>query len=318
MVPSSEFDHILGQEEAVRELSEEMQRDRLSHAYLLEGPVGTGRTTLARAFAAAVLQTRPEAVENHADYLELPRDVPRLRIRRFVEREGSTTESVEHTPVLQFMQLRPVMGPRRACLIPDAERMQPEAANAFLKTLEEPPAGALILLTTAARDRLLATIVSRCRRVCVRPLSTESIATELGRRGAAEGAEAQDLAEIAEGSLGTALSLAQGDLLETWRWMQEAAAARTPAGAVRLADGMIDRAANAGGDAATRRSAAGRMLDLLALYIRRELREGLDPRVTAESLQALWNAGEQLAANVRMELVLHTAALNVVAALRRQ
>jgi DNA polymerase-3 subunit delta' len=317
---------LLGQEAAERELATARRRDRLHHALLFEGRPGTGRATFARALGAAVLcetdadtacgacaSCRLLAAGRHPDWLEIPRGGATLQKSALT---GSGPTPPEHPPLLPFLRLRPQAGSRRVCLLPDAERMNDAAANAFLKGLEEPPPGTLLLLTTAARDRLLRTIVSRCRRVGVRPLSAETIRAELLRRGAAAEAEAGPLALAAEGSLGAALALAAGETLEAWRWTGTALRTRTPAGAVALGEGWIERARAAGGSAAERRAAAARLLDLAALEVRRRLREGLAPGAASAALEALWAGAERLAANVRMELALHAAALDTVAALR--
>lgn len=311
------FEDVIGQDEAIRDITEEMRRGRMNHAYLFEGPEGTGRCTFARALAAATLGRTPRTLDTHPDFLELPRDVSRLRIRRFVERDTGSNETIDHVPVVPFLQLRPVQAERRVCLIPDAERMETGSANAFLKTLEEPPGGALLLLTTSARDRLLPTIVSRCRRIRVCPLPEAVLTDELAKRDAGAHAEAAALAVLAEGSLGTALRLAGGETLDTWRWIESALAQNTPVGAVHLGQGLIERARGGGSDAHARRQAAARLLDMMALHIRHRLRKGLDPRAAREALAALWQAGEEVAANVRTDLVLHAAALNTVAALRK-
>jgi DNA polymerase-3 subunit delta' len=307
------FSKIVGQEEAVRELREERERNRLSHAYLFEGVEGTGRLTLARAFASVILGSDCLA---HPDYLELPRDVQLLKIRRFVTREGSDTEKIEHAPVLDFLHLKPAKAARRVAVIPDAERMNEAAANTFLKTLEEPPGDALLLLTCSARDRLLGTIVSRCRRVRVRPLGQEQILSALAARNLPEETDLKTISTICEGSLGLALKLASGEAVEEWHWVNGSLGDLTPEGAVKLADGMLKRVAAAGGDSQEKRQAAVRLLDLTALALRRKLRQGYSPRAAAAALQALWDAGEQIAANVRLELALHSAALEITAALR--
>ena len=313
------FDRVLGLEEAKAELAEAVARCRIHHAYLFEGARGSGRTTLARAFAAAVLdaaEAPEEALADHPDFLELPRDVPTLRIGRFVSREGDGGESIQHPPVVQFLQRKPLRSARAVCLVPDAERMGEAAANAFLKTLEEPPGNGVVLLTTAARQRLPATIVSRCRRIRVPPLPTATVAAELEARSVASGEEALALALASEGSLGTALAMASESAAEDWAWMAEGLTELTPSGALRLAEGLVERMREAGGDARKRRQTATALLDLMALHIRRRLREGLGPQAGAQALACLWEAGERLAANVRPELVLHAATFDTFAALR--
>lgn len=323
------FRGLVGQVASANELRHSFAANRLNHSYLLEGLVGCGKMTLARALAGRFLCHNPGAdsdacgncqsckmlqQSSHPDYLELPREPRELRIRRFVERDGGT-EEISHPPVLTFMRLKPMLQHGKVCIIPEAERMNQEAANAFLKTLEEPPAGSLIILTSAARDRVLGTIVSRCRRVGLAPLAEDEIAQELIRRG--EPADrARMLAALAEGSLGQALTATGGEAAADWEWIDAVLADNTPAQAVKLGEELSERV-RAGKDGESRRLEALRLFDLIALYIRRKLREGLSPRAAAAALLALWEGGERLAANVRPELVLYTASLEIMAALKR-
>lgn len=320
----------LGQEEAVSRLNREISAGRLAHAYMLEGARGLGKLTLARGMAGRMFCLNPGADGgacgvcrpcillahgNHPDYLELPREPAELRIGRFLERSGGS-ESVEHQPLLPFLRLKPVEGGWRMAVVPDAERMRPESANAFLKTLEEPPGQTLIILTVGARDRLPATIASRCRRMGLRPLPTDILAAELEQRGAAAGSDAMELAITAEGSLGTALGLTQGGVLEFWRWLEdEAFASPGAAGAQRLAD-VWTSFGGGGGDNAGKRKSALDALDLTALAVRRRLRNGLDSEKGAQALAALWTAADQVVRNVRPDLVLLSAAFEVMAALK--
>lgn len=325
------FRDMIGQEILRGELSAERAKGRLNHAYLFEGPVGTGRLSVARALAARMLCENPGEEDacgvcehcrlfvggNHPDYLELPRDVRELGIRHFAEREKTASgEAVDHDPVLVFLHLKPVMAGRRICVIPDAERMRPEAANAFLKTLEEPPGESLILLTTAARDRLLATIVSRCRRVAVRPLQTGQLIEEIVSRGITDAAAAPALATLAQGSLGAAMELAGEEVLEAWAWLEDALGERTYPGAVALGSELVRRIGTVK-DSNAKRMRACQLLDMLALRIRRAMRGGLSPRAGSRALGILWTAAERITANVRPELCLRAAALNLMAALQR-
>jgi DNA polymerase-3 subunit delta' len=322
---------VIGQEANVARLNREMATGRLAHAYMFEGREGTGKLTLVHGLVGRLFCQRPAANGDacqtcrpclmlahgeHPDYLELSREPAELLIGRFLERSGAARETVDHQPLLPFLRLKPVEGGRRIAVIPDAERMRAEAANAFLKTLEEPPGQTLILLTVGARDRLPATITSRCRRLGVRPLSEAAIAGELEKRGVASGDDARELAVTAEGSLGAALALASGETLEFWRWLDSQAFASPGAAAAQdLAEAMIAYG-GASGDHAGKRRNARAALDLAATALRRRLRGGGDPDGTAKALGVLWTAAEQVGRNVRPDLVLLSAAFEVMSALR--
>ncbi len=325
------FADMLGQDESLARLEQEFAAGRVAHAYMIEGPRGMGKTTLARALAARRLCAEPDAAtgnacghcrhctllahESHPDYLELPRESAELRIGRFVERSGGT-ETVDHQPLLPFLRLRPVEGQWRVAVVPDAERMRQEAANAFLKTLEEPPGNALIVLTVNARDRLPATVSSRCRRIGIKPLTADALAAELERRGIAAGDGAKDLARAAEGSLGLAAELAVGGTLEFWRWLENEAFAKPGAlAAKRLSDAWQSYGAGDGDNAGKRKSALA-ALDLTALALRRKMRHALPPEQGAAALSALWTAADQVVRNVRPDLVLLSAAFEVMASLK--
>lgn len=323
------FSAVLGQDEAIGLFHREAAAERFSHAYLFEGAAGTGRLTFAKALAGLALCTKPVGGNacgtcrsclllqhgEHPDYLELPREPAELRIGRFVERLTASTETVDHQPLLPFLRFRPVEGKRRVAVVPDSERMRPESANAFLKTLEEPPGDALLLLTTNSRDRLPATVVSRCRRVVVKPLDTDTLAKQLEGRGLAQGQDAFDLALTAEGSLGAALALADGETLELWRWLDKEAFSKPGASSARdLADRLLAYASAS--DNAGKRKGAIAALDLTALAVRRMLRSGLPGGKGESALAILWEAGDQILRNVKPDLVVLSAAFDVMAAIR--
>lgn len=322
---------VIGQESVIARLNREIESGRLAHAYMFEGAPGTGKLTLAHGLAGRLFCQGPDAAGNacqtcrpclmlahgtHPDYLELPREPAELRIGRFAERTGPSTESVDHQPLLSFLRLKPVEGGMRIAVIPDAERMRTEAANAFLKTLEEPPGQTLILLTVSARDRLPATITSRCRRLGVRPLSDAALAAELERRGVASGDAARELAVTAEGSFGAALTLCGEETLEFWHWLEgEAFASPGAAAAQEFADALIAYG-GASGDNAGKRKNAIAALDLSALALRRRLRLGADPDKVAKALAVMWSSADQIVRNVRPDLVLLSAAFEIMSALR--
>ncbi|MDR2392045.1 MAG: hypothetical protein LBE84_10260 [Planctomycetota bacterium] len=325
------FADLLGQEETLRRVNREFASGRMAHAYMLEGREGIGKLTLARGMAGRLFCLSPGlageacgvcrpcrllAHDSHPDFLELPRKPADLRLGRFLERPGGS-ERVEHQPLLPFLRMKPVEGDGRAAIIPVAERMRAEAANAFLKTLEEPPGPTLLILTVNSRDSLPPTIASRCRRLGLRPLPAGTISSELVRRGAAPAEEAEGLAEAAEGSLGRALELAGSGVAPLWRWLDDRAFLNPGIVSARDLAAAWTESLGKRSDAGEKRKEALFVLGLGALALRRRLRRGLAPRRAARALEALWLAGEQVTQNVGAENVLVSAAFEVMSILRR-
>ncbi|MFW5856447.1 MAG: DNA polymerase III subunit delta' [Planctomycetota bacterium] len=290
------FADVLGQDQPIGQLREALRRDRGSVSTLFVGPVGVGRRTLMQAFAEALLcpgggddacgacpSCRAFAHGNHPDLYELEREKERISVeemREFCRQAG----------------FRPMQSARRVCLVPDADRMTDQAANCFLKTLEEPPGATVLLLRSESTDRLLGTIVSRCRIVRLAPLPQAVVAATLRDRAAVDGDVAEALATVAEGSLGRALALAH----------------TRPGDALPLADELLERAGREGGDTARLRAGAEALLDMLALALRRQLRDAALPRAGLRRLDAVWAAAERLQKNVSPDAVLRTLALDLV------
>jgi DNA polymerase-3 subunit delta' len=130
------------------------EQNRLAHAYLISGPLGSGKRSLAAEVASAVNGTKPNDV-----FTTSAREVfvaePESKSRRIVVEQ---IRNLEHS--LQMRASAP--GRRKVAIIAEADRLQPQAANAFLKTLEEPPANSLLLLLSALPEALPDTILSRC------------------------------------------------------------------------------------------------------------------------------------------------------------
>ena len=141
----------LPKERALERLSEARASGRLAHAYLLTGPPGSGKEWLAGQLAGLILETSPDKVAGHADFHQA---APESKSRRIVITQMRELE--------RALQMKPLVGKTKVAVIHDADRLQPQAANAFLKTLEEPPQGCHLLLTTSIRDAVLTTILSRC------------------------------------------------------------------------------------------------------------------------------------------------------------
>lgn len=143
---------------ALDRLLEAHQAGRLAHAYLLCGPAGSGKETILSALASRILEVEPDHLSRHPDF-HLAQ--PESKSRRILIEQ---MRRLEHA-----LRAKPSAGSKKVAVIREADRLQPEAANAFLKTLEEPPAGSHVLLTTSSPDALLQTIRSRCLVVVLRP-----------------------------------------------------------------------------------------------------------------------------------------------------
>src|SRR6202023_2424283 len=146
-------------------------QNRLAHAYLISGPIGSGKRSLAAEITSAVNGTKASDVFSTA-----AREVfvaePESKSRRIVVEQ---IRNLEHS--LQMRASAP--GRRKVAIIAEADRLQPQAANAFLKTLEEPPANSLLLLLSALPEALPDTILSRCISI---PLAANGQEAELPER----------------------------------------------------------------------------------------------------------------------------------------
>lgn len=194
---------ILGQPAAVRLLSRLVAHDRVPHALLFDGMSGCGRRTLSMAVAQALLcptQHGGEACDtcpscrliregNHPDLVSLPHE----------SEAGELSVELVRTTIVENAQQSPLLGSRRVFLLPSIERLNNSASNALLKVLEEPPAGAYFLMSTAQTNGLLRTIRSRSQLIRLQPLSSAHIERILTQGGIAPG-EARRRAATASGS----------------------------------------------------------------------------------------------------------------------
>jgi DNA polymerase-3 subunit delta' len=136
------------------------EQNRLAHAYLISGPIGSGKQLLAAELASLVNGTKASDV-----FSVKARDIfiaqPESKSRRIIIEQ---IRDLEHT-----LQMRASNGRRKVAIISEADRLQPQAANAFLKTLEEPPKDSLLLLLSALPEALPDTILSRCIAIPLAP-----------------------------------------------------------------------------------------------------------------------------------------------------
>lgn len=208
---------LFGHAAAERLFADALGAGRLHHAWLLTGPHGVGKATLAWRMARRLLApgrdpndlatpaVRRIVAGSHADVLTLERAVdPRTKK---LKREVAVDQVRD---IAGFLHLTPAEGGYRVVVVDGAEDMNRNSANALLKVLEEPPKRAVLLLTSDAPGRLLPTIRSRCRRLRLDPLPAAEMEAALQVLLPEEGeAVRHDLAAVAEGSPGRAVELAE-------------------------------------------------------------------------------------------------------------
>ena len=212
---------ILGHETAIRFLKNHCQSDKTRHAYLLTGPDGVGRERLALAFVKALNCQNPPAEAEFCDQCLACRQIneeryPDLTILRVAE--GSKDLKIDQIRQMQqSLALAPYQSRFRTVLIPDFQRATVGASNALLKSLEEPPSRALMILTADAKESLLETISSRCELLRLRPSPIITVENFLMNEKDISPAVAKRLAHLSGGRVGTALNdLANPDVLESY------------------------------------------------------------------------------------------------------
>ena len=213
---------IRGQEHLTRVLDQGLGQGQLAHAYLLVGPPHVGKATLALQLAQAVNclgedppcgqcpQCRRIERGIHPDVQRIAPTQDERTGRLHTEIRIDQVRAIERAIALQ-----PYEGRYRVFIFDGAEKLSPDAANALLKTLEEPPAHVLLLLTATEEEALLPTIRSRCQRLELRPLPEDKLVAMLAGEHGVTPEDARLLARISGGKMGWAVSaVANPRLLE--------------------------------------------------------------------------------------------------------
>lgn len=349
--PSVPLSEVLGQPGAVAIMHAAIRSGRVHHAWIFSGPEGVGKMTSARAFAALLLD--PTTAPTLAGVIEPD---PESRVQRLLARgahpdlhvvrkelaESSRDAGVRGRKlitipkeVLEEFLLEPASRTRvltgdslaaKVFVIDEAHLLGRESQNLLLKTLEEPPAGTVIVLVTPSEERLLPTIRSRCQRVAFTPLDDETMRTWASRAGVASGEALSPLLAMAEGSPGRLAALARTEA-SGWMAALEPMLAHADRGdfivdlgprMAELVSARAERAVeglrSASKDAANR-AAAHELFTQLAWRYRAQLRSpGLEPsalRDAAEAIDLIHLAETRLAANVQVAVVAEALAADL-------
>ncbi|MFW5986208.1 MAG: DNA polymerase III subunit delta' [Halanaerobiales bacterium] len=202
------FAQVPGHEAAKEIMKKAIRNERISHAYLLAGKDGIGKKALAEQFARAIFCPKKET--DSCDSCLVCRKIehgnhPDLKLIR-----GETIKIDQIRDLQKEIAYKPYESNRKVYIIENADRMTPQAANSLLKTLEEPPSYAIIILLAAEVSRLLPTIVSRCQRINLAVVPREEIKRYL-LDNKIEPEKAELFSRLAAGSPGRALELVEDE-----------------------------------------------------------------------------------------------------------
>ncbi|MBO5247267.1 MAG: DNA polymerase III subunit delta' [Eubacterium sp.] len=204
------FSDILGNEQIIEHLQNAIRMDKISHAYILNAPEASGKMMIAEAFAAA-LQCEKKDVqacgECHSCKQAASHNQPDII---YVRHEKPNVIGVDdiRLQVNQDIAVKPYSSPYKIYIIDEAEKMNVQAQNALLKTIEEPPAYGMILLLTTNADAFLPTILSRCIRLDLKPVSNEKLKDFLMKKCGVVDYQADVCVAFSQGIVGKAMALA--------------------------------------------------------------------------------------------------------------
>ena len=207
------FDTVVGQAALTTTLKNAVKSGKLAHAYLFCGPRGVGKTTCARIFAKAINCQNPTAEGEACNECESCQSFNEQRSLNIFELDAASNNSVEHIKTLmEQTRIPPQLGRYKVFIIDEVHMLSTAAFNAFLKTLEEPPAHVIFILATTEKHKILPTILSRCQIYDFERMTIRNTIDHLKHVAQQEGItyEEQALAVIAEkadGGMRDALSI---------------------------------------------------------------------------------------------------------------
>ena len=207
------FDTVVGQEALTTTLKNAVKSGKLAHAYLFCGPRGVGKTTCARIFAKAINCQHPTAEGEACNECESCQSFNEQRSLNIFELDAASNNSVEHIKTLmEQTRIPPQLGRYKVFIIDEVHMLSTAAFNAFLKTLEEPPAHVIFILATTEKHKILPTILSRCQIYDFERMTIRNTIDHLKHVAEQEGITCEEqalavIAEKADGGMRDALSI---------------------------------------------------------------------------------------------------------------
>lgn len=207
------FKDIIGHDQIIEHLKNAITMDKVSHAYIFNGPEKSGKMMLAEAFAAALQCEKGEAepcLECHSCKQAVGRNQPDIL---YVRHEKPNTISVDdiRTQLNNDIVIKPYSSKYKVYIVDEAQKMNVQAQNALLKTIEEPPSYAVILLLTTNADSFLPTILSRCVTLNLKAVPDEVIQKFLMKQYQIPDYQAEVCVAFAQGNVGKAIALASSE-----------------------------------------------------------------------------------------------------------
>lgn len=207
------FDSVVGQAALTTTLKNAVKSGKLAHAYLFCGPRGVGKTTCARIFAKAINCQNPTAEGEACNECESCKAFNEQRSYNIFELDAASNNSVENIKALmEQTRIPPQVGKYKVFIIDEVHMLSTAAFNAFLKTLEEPPAHVIFILATTEKHKILPTIISRCQIYDFERMTVPNIINHLKMVADKEGITYEEealnvIAEKADGGMRDALSV---------------------------------------------------------------------------------------------------------------
>jgi DNA polymerase III subunit delta' len=327
------FETIIGQQLPVRILQTLLRNAVLPHALLFTGMSGVGKRTAARIIAMA-LNCRQRPLDDPCGKCPACRQIlgdkhPDIPL---IEPQANLLRIDRIRALLAALSMKPFSARHRVVIIAEAQCMNPEAANALLKTLEEPPLHTMVILTASQKSDLLPTIVSRCRHIRFNPLGPQDLITLLKQSPDVDAGYAPTAATLSGGSLSKARQLAMPVWQQRRNWVIRAAGLDRPGPQDAALPSSMALALAFAGQLAQKKDMIQDLLDILKTWIRDlsiwpyhpdlvinsdhqstldKMRAGMNDKQLLAMWQAVEKAQKDIAARANLRLTVDVMALSM-------